>query len=56
MLCSAIMINLSSEAWVEVDYKNLETAKLTCKKRYNSKCVKKFVKKDKLTYYAICGD
>lgn len=55
-ICAAtLMINLSSEPWNSLDMKSKKRASYVCKKQYKS-CLKKFVKKEKRVYNAICGD
>lgn len=54
-VCAAVlMINLSSEKWNKFDLETKVRAEKTCIKRYNS-CLKKFIKKERKIYNAICG-
>lgn len=54
-LCAiVIMINLSGNPWNDFDLKTKKRAIKTCRKRYNS-CLKKFIKKEKKIYNAVCG-
>lgn len=53
-ICAAtVMINLSEVPWTDFDYKTKDRAVKTCRIRYKS-CLKKFVKKEKTHYNAIC--
>lgn len=55
--CEKVEIfNLSDENWNNDDDNNLSIAKNRCSQLYlDSPCLKKFIKKKKLTYNAICG-
>lgn len=51
-----VMINQSDEVWKDIDYENFEKAKVRCKEKFeNSPCLKKFIKRQPLTYWVICG-
>lgn len=50
-----IMVNLTALPWTELDNRNLVVAKSRCSELYpNSPCLKKFIKKDRGVYNAIC--
>lgn len=54
-ICAAtIVVNMSSEPLNKRDKRSMESARITCKRAYND-CLKKFIKKEPLTYNAICG-
>lgn len=56
LFCAAtLIINQSKESWNNHDQKTLDSAKITCKVRYDS-CLKKFIKKNPREYVAICGE
>lgn len=55
-ICTAILlINLSGSPWTAKNLTTIPSAVKSCKKIYNS-CLLKIVKKDELTYNAICGE
>lgn len=54
-VCAAIiMINMSDEPWNDRDERSMKSAEITCHKKYDD-CLQKFIKKEPLTYNAICG-
>jgi hypothetical protein len=54
-ICAAtIMVNKSNEDWTKRDRLSKKSAAKTCKEDYND-CLKVFIKKEPLTYNAICG-
>lgn len=56
MICmTIILINLTSLNWSGRDLNSLSTAQDTCKREYNL-CLKKFIKKEKNNFHAICGE
>lgn len=58
ILCTlVIIINTTSLPWIKEDDTAKEVAATTCNRVYAPErpCLKKFVKKDKLVYHAICG-
>ena len=55
LICAAtIMINLTNLPWNKSDMETKDRSTKYCKKR--SRCLKKFVKKEGIHYYAICGE
>jgi len=51
----SVIIN-KTRTWTLEDRANLKSAKVRCKAHYpNSPCLKKFIKKGELTYWAVCG-
>jgi len=50
-----VVVNMTS-TWNETDKKTLTLAQSRCKIYYpSSPCLKRFVKKEERTYWAICG-
>lgn len=51
-----ILINHTTEAWNDFDYKTLDSAKVRCGQIYeDAPCVKKFYKRGDQSYWVICG-
>lgn len=57
MSCAlAILINLTQHPFNNTDLKHIVTAKSRCGQIYkDSPCLKKFIKREKKVYWAICG-
>lgn len=59
LICAAtIMINLTSHPWDSRDAKVIKRAKYVCKtypKYIGNRCLSKFIKSKKRSYYVICG-
>ena len=57
LTCPAtIVTNNTSGPWTDVDNQNFNIALKRCTELYsNSPCLKYFIKKQELTYQAICG-
>ena len=54
-ICAAtIIVNMSTQPLNKKDKETFERAKVRCKEVYDD-CLKKFVKRDVGTYWAICG-
>lgn len=52
---ATILINLTNQPWNKHDLEVKDFASKRCVVHYqNSPCLKKFIKKDKQTYNAIC--
>jgi hypothetical protein len=55
LACAAtIMINLTKVPWTKFDLETKDRAITRCAERYDD-CLKKFIKKEVGSYYAICG-
>ena len=48
-----VMLNLTNIPWTPKDYKTKDRSVKRCKKE--RRCLVKFVKKEGIHYYAICG-
>lgn len=56
-LCAAIILINMTANWSDFDESTLNRAKIRCKQLYkDAPCLKKFTKKNKNTYRAICGE
>ena len=53
-MCIATIIVNMTPTWELTDTKALKRAEYVCQTRYKS-CLKKFIKKEKQVYHAICG-
>jgi hypothetical protein len=52
-----VLINLSPEAWNQVDLRNKAVAEKRCPVKYaDAPCLKKFIKVEPGMYRAICGE
>lgn len=55
---ATIMINNTDEPWNNRDKQSLKRAKYVCRVEYGPRgapCLKRFIKREPLTYWAICG-
>lgn len=55
-MCFTILINLTPFDWNDHDKRVHKSATKICQIKYQSDCVKKFIKKGKKNYHAICGN
>ena len=54
--CPATIIENRTDTWVEYDQNSMLRAKKRCVVHYpDAPCLKTFIKKEELNYYAICG-
>lgn len=55
--CPRIEIVNETRTWVETDSRSLKSAIERCPIKYpEAPCLKKFWKKEELTYWALCGE
>ena len=54
--CNPVIKNTSGYSLNEFDRQTLQRAYKTCKRVYDSSCVKLFWKYDKIDYRVVCGE